>query len=72
MATAKETRTLRIRNITTMAGKLSSDELIALERQLRLFLLMMEAERFDSVPSKNTLKMKEIVDEVKKARHARK
>ena len=71
MATAT-TRTERIKNIAMMADKLSSPELEELERQLKLFLLMIETQRFDAVPSKSTLTMKEIVEEVKKVRHARK
>ena len=55
-----------------MADKLSSPELEELERQLKLFLLMIETQRFDAVPSKSTLTMKEVVEEVKKVRHVRK
>ena len=72
MATATTTKTGKIKSITALVGKLPSPELDELERQLKLFLLMIEAQRFDSVKPKSTLTMKEIVEEVKKVRHARK
>ena len=68
---ATEIRTGRVKNIAALVGKLPASEQIELEKQLKLLLLMIAAERFDSVKPKGKLTMKEIVEEVRKVRKAR-
>ncbi len=65
------TRSERVRNINEMISQVSTKDLPELERQINLFLIMLEARRLKKSVKKNTLTMKEIVEEVKAVRHGK-
>lgn len=71
MATANTTRNSMINSINEMIDQVPAKDLPELERQINLFLLMLEARRLKKTVKKNNLTMKEIVAEVKAVRHGK-
>ena len=71
MATANTTRNSMINSINEMIDRVPAKDLPELERQINLFLLMLEARRLKKTVKKNNLTMKEIVAEVKAVRHGK-
>lgn len=57
--------------IAVLVNKLPSLQQSELEKQLSLLVLRNEAERLGQSVEKNTISMKEIVNEVRKVRHAK-
>lgn len=57
--------------ISLLVEKLPVEQQIELEKQLSLLVLRNEAKRLEKSVVKNTISMKEIIDEVRKARHAK-
>lgn len=60
-----------INSINEMIDQVPAKDLPELERQINLFLLMLEARRLKKTVKKNNLTMKEIVAEVKAVRHGK-
>ena len=60
-----------INSINEMIDQVPAKDLPELERQINLFLLMLEARRLKKTLKKNNLTMKEIVAEVKAVRHGK-
>lgn len=60
-----------INSINEMIDRVPAKDLPELERQINLFLLMLEARRLKKTVKKNNLTMKEIVAEVKAVRHGK-
>ena len=57
--------------ISLLVEKLPAEQQIELEKQLSLLVLRNEAKRLEKSVVKNSISMKEIIDEVRKARHAK-
>lgn len=60
-----------INSINEMIDRVPAKDLPELERQINLFLLMLDARRLKKTVKKNNLTMKEIVAEVKAVRHGK-
>lgn len=71
MATTTITRAERVKIINEMINQVSTKDLPELEKQINLFLLMLEARHLKKSVKKNNLTMKEIVEEVKAVRHGK-
>lgn len=57
--------------ISLLVEKLPVEQQIELEKQLSLLVLRNEAKRLEQSVVENTISMKEIIDEVRKSRHAK-
>ena len=72
MANAVNTATSdndRLQRINLMVSSLEEEQQVELEKQLRILLLLNQAQEIDSSVKKNDISMREIVEEVRKARH---
>ena len=72
MANAVNTTTSdsdRLQRINLMVSCLEKEQQVELEKQLRILLLLNQAQEIDSSVKKNDISMREIVEEVRKARH---
>ena len=72
MANAVNTTTSdndRLQRINLMVSSLEEEQQVELEKQLRILLLLNQAQEIDSSVKKNDISMREIVEEVRKARH---
>ena len=72
MANAANTTTSdsdRLQRINLMVSSLEEEQQVELEKQLRILLLLNQAQKIDSSVKKNDISMREIVEEVRKARH---
>ena len=72
MANAVNTATTdndRLQRINLMVSSLEEEQQVELEKQLRILLLLNQAQEIDSSVKKNDISMREIVEEVRKARH---
>ncbi|MBQ9434931.1 MAG: hypothetical protein IJU33_02255 [Bacteroidales bacterium] len=69
METTSIRSTSRINNILLLVKKMPAKQQIELEYLLKRMLLMEQAERLEKSVKKNTLTLKDIVEEVKKVRH---
>ena len=58
-----------IQRITFLVAQLATNQQQELEKQLKMMLLREEAKQLDSSVEKNTITMKDIVEELKKVRH---
>ena len=71
MANAVNTTTSdndRLQRINLMVSSLEEEQQVELEKQLRILLLLNQAQEIDSSVKKNDISMREIVEEVRKAR----
>ena len=59
----------RLQRINLMVSSLEEEQQVELEKQLRILLLLNQAQEIDSSVKKNDISMREIVEEVRKARH---
>lgn len=59
----------RLQRINLMVSSLEEEQQVELEKQLRILLLLNQAQKIDSSVKKNDISMREIVEEVRKARH---
>ena len=59
----------RLQRINLMVSSLEEEQQVELEKQLRILLLLNQAQEIDSSVKKNNISMSEIVEEVRKARH---
>ena len=72
MANAENTTTSdsdRLQRINLMVSSLEKEQQVELEKQLRILLLLNQAQEIDRSVKKNDISMREIVEEVRKARH---
>ena len=72
MANAVNTTTSdsdRLQRINLMVSSLEEEQQVELEKQLRILLLLNQAQEIDSSVKKNDISIREIVEEVRKARH---
>ena len=68
MATVTATAANRLNNILMMVKKMPASQQIELETLLARMLLLEKAKKLDKSVKKNSLTMKEIVEEVRKVR----
>ena len=59
----------RLQRISLLISSLEEDQQVELEKQLRILLLLNQAQEIDGSVKNNNISMREIVDEVRKARH---
>lgn len=59
----------RLQRINLMVSCLEEEQQVELEKQLRILLLLNQAQETDRSVKKNDISMREIVEEVRKARH---
>ena len=59
----------RLQRINLMVSSLEEEQQVELEKQLRILLLLNQAQEIDGSVKKNDISMREIVEEVRKARH---
>ena len=59
----------RLQRINLMVSSLEEEQQVELERQLRILLLLNQAQEIDGSVKKNDISMAEIVEEVRRARH---
>ena len=69
MSTALLDTNSTIERITFLVAKLAAKQRQELEKQLELMLLWEEARRLDNSIKENNITMRDIVEEVKRARH---
>ena len=68
MATVTATAANRLNNILMMVKKMTASQQIELETLLARMLLLEKAKKLDKSVKKNSLTMKEIVEELRKVR----
>ena len=59
----------RLQRINLMISSLEEKQQVELERQLRILLLLNQAQEIDGSVKENNISMREIVEEVRKARN---
>ena len=59
----------RLQRINLLISSLEEEQQVELEKQLRILLLLDQAHEIDGSVKNNNISMREIVDEVRKARH---
>ena len=59
----------RLQRINLMVSSLEEEQQVELEKQLRILLLLNQAQEIDGSVKKNDISIREIVEEVRKARH---